>query len=75
MLKTKGQVPKSNPPLAPQPQTSLPKGHHVAKRHPVYDNDHAVDSRWRCLDVGIASLIWLLVRTGTGLRGIVYPCQ
>lgn len=67
---------KSDLPPTSQPQTpSSPRGHHLAGRHSAHGKDDAASWRWQYLGLGLASLIWLLLRTGTRPRRIVYPCQ
>jgi len=68
-------MPKADLPPTSQPQTSSPQGHRLAGRRSVHDKDDAASWRWQYLGLGLASLIWLLLRTGTSPRRIVYPCQ
>ena len=66
---------KADHPPTSQPRTSVPHSHHLAGRRLVHDKDPAANWRWRYLGFAVASLIWLLLRTGTRLSRISYPCQ
>ena len=54
---------------------SKPQDQHLVGRRCVDGRDYATGWRWRFLGLGIASLMWLLLRTGTRPHRIVYPCQ
>jgi hypothetical protein len=66
----------SNPTRTSEPQaSSSPEDDHLAGRHFVRDEDDAASWRWKYLGFAVASLIWLLLRTGTRPSRIIYPCQ
>ncbi len=58
-----------------QPQASPLQDGHPAGRHSVHGKDATQSWRWQYLVLGIASLIWFLLRTGTCPHRIIYPCQ
>lgn len=68
---------RAEPNLRPQsqPRSSSPHARHPLGQRSSRGKGNARSWRWRYLGLGIASLIWLLVRTGTAPRRIVYPCQ
>jgi len=66
---------KADLPSTSQPNTSVPHSHHLVGRLRVHGRDHAPCWRWQYLGFAVASLIWLLLRTGTSPRRFVYPCQ